>query len=362
MARVTIEAIGKDIGDRTILDDVTLDVLHGEFFCVIGPSGCGKTMLLRILAGLERPDRGAIYFDGEDVTRVGPSKRDVAMVFQSYALYPHLRARGNIGFPLQITRVQADEIDRRVVKTAEELSSSLVEMLDRRPEELSMGFRQRVAVGRAMVRHPRVYLFDEPLSNLDAKISAQTRAHMRRLLRGLGSTVIYVTPDDREAFALADRIAVMSPGRIEQVSTPRGLWARPTNRFVAEFVHEGILNLYPAHLDRVAGRVETAAFSLPSIPEIAARIGRDDDFVLGLLPSQVRLDGPSELSPLVGRVELVEPLISERKKMVHVRREGFHCIAEVGYDVPVHRDEWVGVAFNLEHAMLFDAETGRTIT
>jgi multiple sugar transport system ATP-binding protein len=283
------------------------------------------------------------------------------MVFQSYALYPHMRARGNIGFPLQITKMQADQVDKRVVHTAEELGSNLVSLLDHRPDELSMGFRQRVAVGRAIIRHPRVYLLDEPLSNLDAKISAQTRAHMRRLLRGIGSTVIYVTPDDREAFALADRVAVMSPGRVEQVSTPRGLWARPANRFVAEFVHEGILNVYPAHLDRATDRLSTEAFSCPSTPEIAARVGRDDDFVIGLLPSHVHLDGPTETSPVVGRVELVEPLICERKKMVHVRRDAFHCIAEVGLDVPVQRDDWVGVGFDLEHAMLFDAETGRTI-
>jgi multiple sugar transport system ATP-binding protein len=363
MARVTLDRVGFDRGDRKILDDVTLDVLDGEFFCVVGPSGCGKTTLLRLLAGLEKPSRGSIYFDGRDVTHVQPVDRDVAMVFQDYQLYPHMSAAENIGFALQFSRKQDEQTRQKVVSTAEELSARLVELLDSMPDELSAGFRQRVALARAVVRHPRVFLLDEPLSTHDTNVSTEARSHMRRFLRGLESTTIYATADDREAFALADRVAVMSAGRVEQVSTPQGVWAWPVNRFVAEFVHEGMINLYPARIDHGAERVVADAFSLPATPGISARLSRSEDFVLGLLPTQVRIEAPSEECALVGSVELVEPLIAQRKKKVHVERVGgFRCVAEVGMDVGVRVGEAVGVSFDLERALLFDAVSGRTIS
>jgi ABC-type sugar transport system ATPase subunit len=362
MARVTLDGVGKDLGDRTLLEDVTLDVFDGEFFCVIGPSGCGKSLLLRLLAGLDKPSRGTIFFDGEDVTHVPPGKRDVAMVFQDFALYPHMSVAQNMGFPLHFGRKPNPEVRERVVATAEEISTPLVGMLDRMPGELSAGFRQRVALGRAVIRRPRVFLLDEPLSISDAKVSAEAWCQMRRVLRGSAITTVYVTPDDREAFALADRVAVMSAGRVVQVSTPQGLWAWPVNRFVAEFVHEGVLNVYPARVDHESDRVVTDSFSLPSLPGISARLSRTEEFVLGLLPTSVRLGAPGEHSAVVGEIGLVEPRIAQRKKVVHVERPGgFRCVAEVGPDLAVHPGEWVGVTFDLEGALLFDRVSGRTI-
>ena len=196
MARVTLDGVGKDLGDRTLLEDVTLDVFDGEFFCVIGPSGCGKSLLLRLLAGLDRPSRGRISFDGEDVTHVPAGKRDVAMVFQDFALYPHLSAARNMGFPLQTGRRPDHQVRERVVATGEEIGAPLVGVLTRMAGELSAGFRQRVAIGRAVIRRPRVFLLDEPLSISDAKVSAAMWSQMRRVLRCSGVTTVYVTPDD----------------------------------------------------------------------------------------------------------------------------------------------------------------------
>jgi multiple sugar transport system ATP-binding protein len=362
MARVTLDGVGLEFGDRSILSDVTLDVRDGEFFCVIGPSGCGKSMLLRLVAGLEKPTRGRVYFDQRDVTALAPGRRDVAMVFQDPALYPHLSAAENIGFAARL-RGQDGDVDRRVHDVAEELGAALVGMLDRMPDELSAGFQQRVALARAVVRHPNVFLLDEPLSTLDARIATEAHSRIRRLLRGLGATTIYVTPDDREAFALADRVAVMSAGRIEQVSTPQGVCAWPVNRFVAEFVHQGVLNLYPARFDRAAERVVADAFAVPAGPGVCARLWRTESFVLGLLPAQVRLEAPSEESAVVGVVDFVEPLLAQRKKRVHVERVGgFRCVAEVGLDNAARAGDAVGVSFDLDQALLFDDQTGRTIT
>lgn len=183
MARVALDRVGLDLGGRTILTDVSLDVRDGEFFCVIGPSGCGKSMLLRLVAGLERPTRGKVYFDDRDVTEEPPGRRDVAMVFQEFALYPHLNASENIGFALRRRRAHDDDVRQRVVGAAEELGSALVAMLDRMPDELSVGFQQRVALARAVVRRPNVFLLDEPLSALDSKVATEAHSQMRRLLR-----------------------------------------------------------------------------------------------------------------------------------------------------------------------------------
>jgi multiple sugar transport system ATP-binding protein len=362
MARVTLDEVGFDVGDRAVLDRITLDVQDGEFFCIIGPSGCGKTTLLRLVAGLEKPSRGGILFDGQDITHLRPVDRDVAMVFQQFSLYPHMSAAENIAFSLRCSRADDQETRQRVTETAEDVNARLIGMLDRMPEELSIGFQQQVALARATVRRPRVFLFDEPLSNLDRKIAAEANSQMRRFLRGLGVTTFYVTPDDREAFALADRVAVMSAGAVEQISTPRGVLAWPVNRFVAEFVHEGELNLYPARVDAAPGRLVADAFGLVLDEVALARLSRYDEVVVGWLPGQVRVEAPSEESTIVGSVELVEPLIAQRKKKLHVERaDGFRCIAEVPAGVGVRVGDYVGLTFDLDGAMLFDAASGRSI-
>lgn len=361
MAEVTIDWVSKRIGDTPILKDINLTVLDREFLCIIGPSGCGKTTILRIVSGLDRPSSGSVLFGGRDVTNVPPSRRDVSMVFQSYALYPHRRARGNISFPLELKHMERGEIHKKVVKTAEDLGYGLVNILDRRPAQLAVGQRQRVAIGRAVVRDPQVYLFDEPLSNLDAKIAAIARVAIKRLIREVRRTAIYVTPSVNEALALADRIAVMSNGRIEQVSTPTGIWSRPANAFVADFVHQNGLNLFRCTLDSDTRRVITDDFTFPLIPSILARSRNERRIIMGILPERLRLTQATEQSTLVGQVELVEPLVADRRKKLHIRRGNTKCIASVPINSPAGRDDWVGVEFDTESAFIFDADDGRSI-
>ncbi|MBI2942094.1 MAG: ABC transporter ATP-binding protein [Chloroflexi bacterium] len=361
MAAISLEGISRHIGDRLILADIDLDIRDREFFCVIGPSGCGKTSLLRLVAGLDFPSAGAIRFDGEDVTRLSAQKRDIAMVFQSYALYPHMRARGNIGFPLTLTRLHRTEVDRRVIQTAENLGAGLVSLLEQRPSDLAMGQRQRVAIGRAVIRHPRVYLFDEPLTNLDARLRAITRVEFKKLIREFGRTVVYVTPDRNEAFALGDRIAVMRTGRIEQVNTSTGLWARPASVFVADFVHQEGFNLYRVQLDPEARVVEGPDFRVPAVPSIIAKSRQRTDLYIGILPDHVKLELPSEESTVVARVEVVETLLQERRRKVHLARGGFRCIASVPLGAGPSVDDWFGIRFDLEEALLFDAHTEQSL-
>jgi ABC-type sugar transport system ATPase subunit len=230
--------------------------------------------------------------------------------------------------------------------------------LDRQPDELSAGHRQRVAVARATVRTPRVFLFDEPSSSLDAHIGASTRLEIRRLLRRLQATAIYVTHDVREAFSLAQRVAVMSPRRIEQVSTPTGLWSRPRNLFVADFVHQGVLNTFPAHM--VEEEIALPVARVPAPSSLRARLRGRDRFVLGVRPSQVRLRPPGQ-GHMNGCVEVVEPLVLEGKQRVHVRGEQFTCVAECGVDLVVTRGDQVGLDLEIEGALLFEHESGQAI-
>ena len=228
---------------------ISLSIAHGEFVVLVGPSGCGKSTLLRLVAGLEPADSGRIFVDAADVTALPPQARDVAMVFQSYALYPHMTVRGNLAYPLKVRAMDPAEMAARVSAVAEALE--LEALLDRRPAQLSGGQRQRVALGRAMVRTPKAFLLDEPLSNLDPALRAQARGELRRLHRRLGATLIYVTHDQEEAMTLGDRIVVMRDGAIEQVGTPDEVYARPANTFVAQFIGAPPMNLLP--LDGVVG-------------------------------------------------------------------------------------------------------------
>ena len=263
MASVAIRGLGKDAPPSAgkpgacILGDVSLDIADGEFLVLVGPSGCGKTTLLRCIAGLEAPDRGEIALDGAGVNHLGPAERDLAMVFQSYALYPHLTVRENLAFGLRMRRTPLDEIGRRVDEAARMLG--IEPLLGRLPAQLSGGQRQRVAMGRAVVRRPKAFLFDEPLSNLDAALRGQMRVELKRLHGRLGATMIYVTHDQVEAMTLADRIVVLRAGAVEQVGTPRELYDRPANLFVARFIGTPEMNV----IDDVGVRAEDIAFSGP---------------------------------------------------------------------------------------------------
>ena len=240
MARVTLKHITKTFKGPPAVKDVNLEVREGEFLVLLGPSGCGKTTTLRIVAGLEKPTEGDVFIGDSSVNEVPPKDRDIAMVFQSYALYPHMTVHDNLAFPLRMRKYSKSEIEERVSKAAEILE--ITDLLRRRPKELSGGQRQRVALGRAIVRNPKVFLMDEPLSNLDAKLRVQTRVELKNLQRRIGTTTIYVTHDQAEAMTLADRVAVMKQGVIQQVGPPTDVYAHPANRFVAGFMGSPAMN------------------------------------------------------------------------------------------------------------------------
>src|SRR3954452_4537961 len=246
MADVKLRGIIKSFGELTIIKGIDLDIRDNEFVVFVGPSGCGKSTLLRLIAGLEEITDGELWIDGMEVSDLPPAQRGIAMVFQSYALYPHMTVYENMGFGLKIAKYKKDEIARRVENAARILQ--IEHLLDRKPKELSGGQRQRVAIGRAIVREPKVFLFDEPLSNLDAALRGQTRVEIARLHRELGATTIYVTHDQVEAMTLADRVVVLRDGAIEQVGAPLELYHRPSNRFVAGFIGSPKMNFLPATL------------------------------------------------------------------------------------------------------------------
>jgi multiple sugar transport system ATP-binding protein len=240
MGSIHLDHIAKNFGGVTVIPDVTLDIADGEFVVFVGPSGCGKSTLLRLIAGLEDVSGGKISIDGEDMTDVAPAKRKLSMVFQSYALYPHMSVRGNIAFPLKMEKAPKEKIDQAVAHAASILN--LTDYLDRKPRQLSGGQRQRVAIGRAIVRQPKAFLFDEPLSNLDAALRVNMRLEISELHQKLKTTMIYVTHDQVEAMTMADKIVVLNAGRIEQVGSPLELYSRPANRFVAGFIGSPKMN------------------------------------------------------------------------------------------------------------------------
>ncbi|MCX8505741.1 MAG: ABC transporter ATP-binding protein [Alphaproteobacteria bacterium] len=240
MGQVTLQNLQKKFGEAVIIPDASLDIPHGEFVAFVGPSGCGKSTLLRLIAGLEDVTSGAILLDGQDMAHVPPAKRGLAMVFQSYALYPHMSVRGNIAFGLRMAKMPRDQIEARVQKAAKMLN--LTDYLDRKPRNLSGGQRQRVAIGRAIVREPKCFLFDEPLSNLDAALRVQMRLELMQLHQSLDATMIYVTHDQIEAMTMADRIVVLNHGRIEQQGAPLALYNRPNSLFVAGFIGSPKMN------------------------------------------------------------------------------------------------------------------------
>src|SRR5512140_665872 len=273
MATVTFENVSKRFGDVVAVDDLNLDIRDGEFMVLVGPSGCGKTTSLRMIAGLEEISSGTLLIGDRVVNDVPPKDRDIAMVFQSYALYPHMSVRENLAFGLKLRKVPKAEIERRVKETAETIQ--LEKLLDRKPKELSGGQRQRVALGRAIVREPAVFLMDEPLSNLDAKLRVQTRAEIARLHQRLKTTIVYVTHDQVEAMTMGQRIAVMSQAKLQQVGPPQELHAHPLNKFVAGFIGSPSMNFLPVELSGSGdSAVLTASgFTVPLPPAFRDAVG-----------------------------------------------------------------------------------------
>lgn len=285
---IEISDVYKNFGQTKVLKGADLSIRPGEFLVLLGPSGCGKTTLLRIISGLELPSGGHIRIDGKDVTTAEPKERDVAMVFQSYALYPHMNVRNNMAFSLQIARMPKDEINRRVAQASEILG--LDQLLERFPRELSGGQRQRVAMGRAIVRSPGVFLFDEPLSNLDAKLRVHMRSEIKDLHERLNTTSVYVTHDQIEAMTMADRIVIMNGGQIEQVGTPLEVFDQPANLFVAGFIGSPAMNFLPARVKTTGGTAsgvlkDGQALALPA----QANLTDGQDITIGIRPHNLVL-------------------------------------------------------------------------
>ena len=299
MAGVALRGIAKRFGDVEVLKPIDLKIEDGEFLVLLGPSGCGKSTTLRIIAGLEQPSDGVLTIGDTDVTKLAPKDRDVAMVFQSYALYPHLTVADNLAFGLRVRKTPAAEIKTRTDVAAAMLG--LEKLLDRKPKELSGGQRQRVAMGRAIVRRPKVFLFDEPLSNLDAALRTQMRAEIAKLHQKLGTTIIYVTHDQIEAMTLATRIVILDRGVVQQVGPPMDVYAKPTNGFVGQFLGAPPMNLVAGNV--VDGPVfECAGFKLDLGPSAKRHVGKAA--FIGIRPQALC---PLDDGPIAGTVELVEP-------------------------------------------------------
>jgi multiple sugar transport system ATP-binding protein len=304
-------------GAPPAVDALDLDVQDGEFVVLVGPSGSGKTTALRMLAGLEPIDRGSVEIGGQDVTQIPPKDRDIAMVFQNYALYPQKTVAENMGFALKMQHVHKDERDRRVREAARLLDLD-EKLLDRKPRQLSGGQRQRVAMGRAIVREPKVFLMDEPLSNLDAKLRVQTRSQIAELQRRLGITTVYVTHDQVEAMTMGHRVAVLRDGQLQQCATPRQLYDNPVNQFVAGFIGSPAMNLLTVPLTDGGAQLEGTKFPLPPAALTAARQASLSELVIGIRPEHLHLaDGTGELH---GEVLVVEELGADA--LLHVRLAG----------------------------------------
>jgi len=341
MASVHLVGLSKQFDSRhpPALDGLTLEVRDGEFLVLVGPSGCGKSTALRLIAGLEVATAGDVYIGDRCVTHVPPATRDVAMVFQNYALYPHLTVGENIGFGLRMRRVAAAEAARRVQEAAERLA--IGDLMARRPADLSGGQRQRVALARAIVREPQVFLFDEPLSNLDAKLRVETRAELLSLHRALNATMIYVTHDQVEAMTMGQRVAVLSEGRLRQLGTPAEVYARPADTFVARFLGSPGMNVLPGEV-----------------------FGDRREVLVGLRPEALKIrkrgSGKPDGGSVVGTVELVEPLGAET--LIHVRvGSGDRLVVRRGGMVSPRVGEELEVAFDATDLHLFDSLTERRV-
>jgi ABC-type sugar transport system ATPase subunit len=346
-ANVRLEGIVKKHGSFTALHGVDLEIRAGEFFALLGPSGSGKTTTLRILAGLEAVNEGRVLMDGVDVTHTQPGERDVAMVFQSYALYPHMSVAGNIGFPLRMVGMPAAQIDSAVREAAAKVD--IGHLLDRRPGQLSGGQQQRCALARAIVRHPRLFLLDEPLSNLDAKLRLETRAELRKLQRSLGVTAVYVTHDQEEAMTVADRMAIFMDGRIVQTGTPKDIFTKPATAAVAGFIGTPPMNLLPAVL--ADSRVQVGDARLPvASGEGAGAAPRE--VTLGLRPGDLRIGSHG----IPARVDFIEDFGDST--IVDLDVAGRRVKMRAGERPGVSEGESVLLSFAPAAAHLFDRQTG----
>jgi len=361
MAEVRLHDVVKTYGSVTAVDRVSLTVGDGEFVALVGPSGCGKTTTLNLVAGLIPLTEGHIYIGERDVSDLDPKDRDIAMVFQNYALYPNKTVYKNLAFPLKMRKLPNAAIETKVTAAAKLLG--IEHLLERRPRELSGGQQQRVALGRALVRDPRAFLMDEPLSNLDAKLRVQMRAELKRFHQDLNATVIYVTHDQLEAVTMADKMAVMNGGQLQQYDAPERVFASPVNTFVAGFVGSPAMNLIEAELVARAERRSLAGdgWSFDLSPENARKAGRatSSSVVLGARHSTIRLKTEAGPRAIPGRIFTVEP--TGDITYAHVRLGSAIIVVSVAPDVRLSADDQVWLEFDQQKIHLFDAETQQAL-
>lgn len=365
MAQVTLRNVSKKYGDLAVVKDISLTIPDKSFFVLVGPSGCGKSTTLRMIAGLEDITEGEIYIGDRLVNGIPPKNRDIAMVFQNYALYPHMTVYENMAFGLKLRRFSKKEIDERVREAAEILGIS--HFLDRRPKALSGGQRQRVAVGRAIVRKPQVFLFDEPLSNLDAKMRVHMRLELAKLHARLQTTVIYVTHDQLEAMTLASMVALMKDGTIQQLAPPLELYNHPTNKFVAGFIGNPPMNIVEALIKKNGksvklgigrpGGIDSIEVPLDMYPALSKYDGKR--VLMGIRPEdiydKVYYQGDAKGRTISTTVEVVEPMGAE--KYLYLSSRGSSLVARVGADNRAHVKQVIDVVFKMENAKFFDAES-----
>ncbi|WP_326534765.1 ABC transporter ATP-binding protein [Pseudorhodoferax sp.] len=355
MASIRLRALSKRYGPVTVIPGIDLEIKDREFVVFVGPSGCGKSTLLRIIAGLEPIDGGELFIGDRRVNDVPPAKRDIAMVFQDYALYPHMSVFDNMAFGLEMRNTPKDEIRRRVQRAAEQLH--ITDYLERKPKALSGGQRQRVAMGRAMVRDPQVFLFDEPLSNLDAKLRGEVRTEIKALAQQLQTTMVFVTHDQVEAMTMADRIVILKGGVVQQVGTPQQVYNEPANAFVASFIGSPTMNFFSVQLGGDTLHLpDGTQLTLP--PARAAALGSRAALRLGVRPEHLRLQaaGPGAM-PVV--VSVVEPLGSDT--LVYFEFAGTRHVARVAPEETPTAGDTVHLGIVVERAHLFDDSTGAAL-
>jgi multiple sugar transport system ATP-binding protein len=355
--KVIYQEVSKNYGSFQAVDRLNLEIAAGEFLVLLGPSGCGKTTTLRMLAGLEEASSGNIFIGETCVNQLAPRDRDVAMVFQSYALYPHMTVADNIAYPLRLRKMVRAEISAQVRKVADLLG--IAELLLRKPKELSGGQRQRVALARAIIRQPRVYLMDEPLSNLDAKLRLQMRGELKRLQYELGTTTLYVTHDQAEAMTLAHRVAVMEGGKIRQMDTPMNIYERPANKFVAGFLGSPTMNFLDGRIDVGQGRFVNHEFSLPIDAVALPPVQQDQQVTLGVRPEAVRVSAQSFEGGIPANIYVTEALGNETFVSLNLGREKLIARSDPGLQMDIGRQVWF--SFNKRALHFFDPVTGNRL-
>jgi multiple sugar transport system ATP-binding protein len=385
MAEIVLDRIAKNYSNgAAAVKDLSITIADGEFIILVGPSGCGKSTTLNMIAGLEDITSGELRIGGDRVNEKAAKDRDIAMVFQSYALYPHMTVRQNIAFPLTLAKMSKADVETKVDETAKILD--LTELLDRRPAQLSGGQRQRVAMGRAIVRSPKAFLMDEPLSNLDAKLRVQMRAEIARLQNRLGTTTVYVTHDQTEAMTLGDRVVVMLAGVAQQIGTPDELYHRPANLFVAGFIGSPSMNFFPATLTDVGVRLPFGDITLMTeVHEMLARHPRPTNVIVGVRPEQLEdsalIDAYARIRALTFQVtvDLVESLGADKYIHFHTEGEGAraaqlaeltaesgasenHFVARVSAESKAVAGQTAELAFDTAKLTLFDADTGANLS